>query len=79
MEYVTNKERREQGTDKFLLQREVTREIPAGCAENEEIDEAEEAADMCELHDRDHRREGQPLRWRDVRGPRSLHIMGLHK
>jgi hypothetical protein len=34
---------------------------------------------MCELHDRDHRREGQPLRWRDVRGPRSLHIVGLHK
>jgi hypothetical protein len=77
MKYVTDKERREQGADDFLLQCGVGGEIPACRAEEEEVDEAEETAYMCELYDRDHRREWQTLRWRDVGWPRSLHIVGL--
>lgn len=79
MEYVADEEWREQGADDFLLQCGVSGEIPACCAEEEEVDEAEKAADMCELYDGDHRREWQMLRWRDVGGPRSLHIVGLHQ
>lgn len=48
------------------------------CAEEEEVDEAEKATDMCELYDRDHRREWQMLRWQHVVRPRSLHIVSLH-
>jgi hypothetical protein len=77
MEYVANHEWGEQRSDDFFLQRGLSGEIPGCCAKEAEVDEAEKAADVGELHNRHLRRERQPLRGQNVRRPRRLHIMGL--